>query len=177
MTSKLTLSLAEAKLFESGLTLADAKLLGLTFHDDLSVLHKQADQAEWRAGPGIKIPYFDLLGQPLETHPSWGPFWRTRRLEVPQEERSGFDKQTTGGPIAGVKKADHKYDQPPKTGTTAYFPPNLDWPSIAMDPEQSIILTEGEFKAMKSGKEGVPCIGLGGVWNYKSTETGVLFLQ
>lgn len=176
MTSKTTLALAEAKLAESGLTLADAKELGFTFHDDIKPLYREGDEAEWRSGPGIKIPYHGLTGEPIEAQPGWGKFWRVRRL-LPPAEKTGFDAQTTGKLADGVKKkVDHKYDQPPRTGTTAYFPKNMDWPEVALDTERSIILTEGEFKAAKACKEGIATIGLGGVWNYKSNDMAVLFL-
>jgi hypothetical protein len=36
------------------------------------------------------------------------------------------------------------------------------------DTTQMLFFTEGEFKALKATQEGFPCIGLGGVWGFRS---------
>lgn len=164
-----TKSLAEAKLELSGLTLADAKQLGITLHDNLQALHKQFSPV-----PGLRFQYRDPSGSPLEVRPGWGEFYRVRRLREP--EKTGFDQQTD--PTAKTKGKGNrpKYDQPAGSGIAAYFPSNFDWLEGLLDPEVSVLITEGELKAAKACREGVPCIGIGGVNSYRSADLGFVFL-
>lgn len=199
MPSKTTIELAAAKLAESGLSLDDAKELGLTFHDNLAELDKV-----FMPVPGIRFEYRDITGEPMESRPGWGPVWRCRQLAPAPEERTGFDAQTTGEPLQKKsKKKDNRYKQPFGSISAPYFPSlmmsplirrywdgetgrdsvvawsdaeEVGWPDIAIDTDWPIILTEGEFKAAKMCKEGFPCIGLGGVWNFKSENNNYVFL-
>lgn len=173
-----TKQLAADKLAESGLTLDDAAQLGITWHDNLKDLHESFDQV-----PGLRFEYRDPVGAPMEARPGWGLYWRVRKLETPAEDKKGFDKQTGPAPThtpEGKKlkpKGMPKYSQPPNSGVSVYFPSNYDdWLDTMLDPEVSIIITEGELKAAKACKEGIPTIGLGGVNSYKSAAQGYLFL-
>src|SRR5690606_20977739 len=58
----------------------------------------------------------------------------------------------------------------------AYFPKTAKWSEIAKDPEYEVIITEGELKAAAATEAGFPTIGLGGVWNFRSSKEGVWFL-
>jgi putative DNA primase/helicase len=40
-----------------------------------------------------------------------------------------------------------------------------------------LLITEGELKAACSAKNGLPCIGLGGVWMFKAAAQGKSFLD
>lgn len=132
----------KAKLAESGLTAAHAKILGLTL--------EAATPDRVFSVPGILIPYFDLSGKPLKD------FWRYRLLK---DLRSGFDKLT--------KKKQLRYTQPKHASPRAYFAPTLPWARIAKDPKVLIIVTEGELKAACGCSVAkLPTIGLGGVWNF-----------
>jgi len=57
-----------------------------------------------------------------------------------------------------------KYLQRPASGVHLYIPPLAS--SVLGDPSKPLIWTEGEKKAAKVCQEGIPCIGLGGLWNW-----------
>ena len=99
---------------------------------------------------GFIIPYFDLNGNVTK-------FWRYRYLEP---TKKGFDALT-------VKK-ELKYAQPGGTVNEVYLPPLKDWKQIAGDPSEPLFITEGELKAACCTLAGYPCIGVGGVWSFKS---------
>jgi len=150
--------LAILKLQSSGLDEADMKILRM---EALGPLQTQAHYSSFDPLPSIKITYWDPtdLNKPLAAHPKWPPFYRIRYLRS-----------------AGDKKDDVRYTNEPGAGVVAYFPPNVDWPLMVPDATKEIIITEGELKAAKVGKCGYACIGLGGVWNFKSAPMGHMFL-
>jgi hypothetical protein len=153
-------SLATEKLASSGLTLADAKKLNITWVDNGQSLEKT-----YPAVPVLVFNYIDpKTGEPSQFKPCWPAYKRVRMLKDP----AGFAAQTTKKPI--------RYLQPPTSGVVAYFPTNVDWKKIIEDPEESIIITEGELKASKACKEGFPTIGLGGVHSFRSTTYGHLLI-
>jgi hypothetical protein len=43
----------------------------------------------------------------------------------------------------------------------------LNWRELAADASQTLVISEGEKKAAKACQEGLPTIGLGGVWNWR----------
>jgi hypothetical protein len=108
---------------------------------------------------GFRIPYFDISGKPTA-------FWRFRYLET---TKKGFDQQTA--------KKDTRYVQPPKTINELYLPPITPWPRIAKDTRTPLLITEGELKAACACKLGLPTIGLGGVWCFKSDKRGLVLLD
>lgn len=57
-----------------------------------------------------------------------------------------------------------KYLQRPKSGAHLYQPPQA--AQILPDPTVPLAWTEGEKKAAKACQEGLPCLGLGGLWNW-----------
>jgi hypothetical protein len=156
--------LALAKLQSSGLTMEDAVELGMEIMSGFQTakLHKTfSDKIS------IKLNYFGIDGQPLRPRPKWPEFYRIRYLE-------DVDDPTTFAAQTDKKKL--RYTNEPEAGIAAYMPRTLDWFDIAGDPDQPLIITEGEFKAAKACKEGFPTIGLGGVFNFRSPKTGVPFL-
>lgn len=149
----------EAKLESSGLTLDHAQILG----------YRALNKAEVRAlgtwpesRPAIIIPYYDTDGKELSDIPAGEPFYRLRYL--------GADTSFSG--TAGNKKP-KRYAQAPATAPCVYLPPLVDWQALIDDPSQRLLITEGELKAAKACAEGFPCIGLGGVWNFRSAERGI----
>jgi len=101
---------------------------------------------------GYKIPYFGLAGNVVN-------FYREKLIPA----RESF---------AGTQK----YSQPPKTPPQFYLPPYLNWQELASatGPDAPALwITEGEKKSAKACKEGIPCIGLGGVWNWR-TKAGLI---
>lgn len=132
------------QLTKRNITASDEKLLGLE-------LLKPEDTAKvlgfgdfW----SIKIPYYDVNGQPA-------PFTRVRVLSP---------------------NTKMKYSQPRASGSHIYFPPINHWPQILNDVTKPLIITEGEFKAWAITKYcnqhslDYSCIGLAGVtsWRDKS---------
>lgn len=150
--------LAVAKLATSGLTEADMKLLRM---EALAPIQTRSLHESFQPLCSLKIPYFDPtdLNKPLAARPKWPGFYRLRYLRP-----------------NGDGKGDVRYTNEPASGCVAYFPTNVDWPSIVPDADHTLIVTEGELKAAKACREGYPAIGLGGVWNFRSSTTGVTFL-
>lgn len=135
-----------AKLAESDLNATDAVLLKLQPCDGT----KAGELGLKFATAGFQIPYFTLDGKKTG-------FYRFRYLE---DTRHGFEK------LSGEKPT--RYVQPAKTSPEAYLPPYLDWIEYLTDVNNELVITEGELKAACACKHGVPTIGLGGVWSFKS---------
>jgi len=69
-------------------------------------------------------------------------------------------------------KTGPKYLQMKDTGNRLYIPPLA--ASILSDPAKPIRFTEGEKKALKACQEGLSCIGLSGLWNWKEKRKGLI---
>jgi hypothetical protein len=59
-----------------------------------------------------------------------------------------------------------KYWQQKKTPNRLYIPEKVE--GILQDFSVSLCLTEGEKKTLRAVQEGLPCIGLSGLWNWKN---------
>lgn len=94
-------------------------------------------------GPGFVIPYHDLHAVPTG-------FFRYRYL---------VDIRNRGKLI--------RYTQPAGSPVEAYYPPTVDWATIAKHREEEVLITEGELKAAAACKLGYPTVGLGGVWSWR----------
>lgn len=155
----LALELGTLKLASSGLTLEDGQNLGMEFLGPIATtnLHPSFDLL-----PSLKIPYFDPLhpDQPLRPQSGWPAFYRLRYLRLPGTE----------------KKGDIRYTNEPVAGVAAYFPRVVDWVDIFQDTDATLMITEGELKAAKACVAGSPCIGLGGVWNFRGKQQGLMLL-
>lgn len=163
MSKETPVTLASARYAESGISAADAKKL------DLKVLPPaQSKRLGFEPRAAIQIPYFNPRApkEPLSGWPGSDPFYRIRYLGSPP---AGLADQT--------KSKERRYSQPPDSGICAYFSPLVDWSKILDDPAIPILITEGEFKAIKTCKEGFACIGLGGVSNFQSKEQGLTLLK
>jgi hypothetical protein len=139
--------LFNARLSESGISAKDAK------RAKLSPLRADATSKLWAGAPkqdALVIPYLDPKGRDTK-------FYRIRFLG----ELNGFAKQAEKPP---------RYLQPPKSGVHVYFPSvaGVDWMTVLADPKQSLIITEGELKALAATLEGFPTLGLGGVDSWRS---------
>lgn len=108
--------------------------------------------------PSLKFDYFGIDGKPLSDLPGGLPYFRLRYLPPP-----GFAAQV---------KMDRKYVQAPKTAPVAYFPRVVPWQQLIGDPDEEIIITEGELKSAKACLEGFPTIGIGGVDSWRSKRLG-----
>ena len=94
--------------------------------------------------PAFAIPYFDLAGKKIG-------FIRYRYL----------DTAFHSGP---------KYGQDRGSKPHVYFPSNFKWSTLAAD--APVFVTEGEKKAAKACKEGIPCMALGGVNSFMDSSRG-----
>lgn len=68
---------------------------------------------------------------------------------------------------------DHQYDkkhpkylQRKNTGNRLYIPPDVR--PLLSNPDIHLCITEGEKKALKATREGLPCIALSGLWNWSN---------
>ena len=147
-------ALAEEKLAGSGITMSQAKALGIEVlepDDTLDLVGK--------GRAAIKFNYYDHKGQLLSAWPKHPPFWRVRLLGNP----ASFNAESP------------KYLQAPGSTVCAYLPKCQDW-TILDDISSPIIITEGELKAACACLHGFPTIGLGGVHSWQSLPRGISFL-
>lgn len=147
----------EAKLSSSGLTLADAALLGMQrwTRDDASKFIGRAAPSE-----ALWLPYHGIDGAPVVDRPGDPPYGRLRWLAPP----------------ASFKKHEDRYWQPPLTRPHCYFPRSVDWFSAFAHGDSRIVITEGELKAACASKVGIPTIGLGGVNSWRAWKQGIRLL-
>lgn len=153
--------MAEEKLLSSGLTLDDAKELGIEIIDAEKVpkLH-----SIFKPLASIKFKYFTPTGEDAVDWPGGKPYYRLRYLE----QGTGFD---------ALSKKSLRYVQEPSTAPVAYYPQNQDWSGIVGNPDVPVVITEGELKAAKACREGFPTIGLGGVYSWRSHKLGITWIE
>lgn len=129
--------------------LADLKKSGLSDETIARCGLHSVPPADLKACPipgvvhALAFPYFALDGSPLE-FVRWKLFYEGEPGDKP------------------------KYWQPTGTDPLPYFPPFCDWQSLASDPTHTLLITEGEKKALAAGQAGLPCIGIAGVWNWRA---------
>jgi len=58
------------------------------------------------------------------------------------------------------------------SGNYPYFSCTVDWEVIAKKSKHDLVITEGEIKALSACINGIPTIGLSGVWNFTRTIEG-----
>ncbi len=140
----MTRALALKDLKRSGLNDADYK------HADYKVLtREQTQELTGFHASAYQMPYYDVHGKKTE-------FWRVRYLEPIK------------GKFGAVRKKPPRYSQAIGTLPRFYFPKRVNWSTIAADTSESLLITEGEKKAEKACKDGLPCIAVGGVWAWRS---------
>jgi hypothetical protein len=84
-------------------------------------------------------------------------------LEIPYGD--GFSRYKVFPAGLRTKNGTFRYLQPDKTGAHLYLPPTLP-PGILQDPTKPLGIAEGEKKALKGTQDGLPCVGIGGLWNW-----------
>lgn len=150
-----------AKLRSSTLTVADGDKLQFRVYS--AAQSKDLDLPHFVEG--FTLPYFNLDGTPMggphgakdSKGSQNGAFWRYRYLA---DTRKGFQR------VSGTKPL--RYAQPPDTLPELYIPPLIKWADYLKDTAAGIVFTEGELKAAAATKAGIPTLGLGGVWSWKS---------
>lgn len=144
------------KLSSSGLTLADAKKLGVVLLPPSDKTLRSALPRTCKPISAIQFRYHTTTGVLRRD------IFRARLLgEAHLEEYNAVW-------CYGDKPV--RYLQLTDTAPAAYFPKSEPWEKIAKDPTIATALTEGELKAACACKSGIPTIGLGGVWNWKSSK-------
>lgn len=124
---------------------ATALMMGPADPSELEALGLPAKMA-------FELPYFNAAGKPTG-------FKRWRYLE---DTRDGFAAQTDAKAI--------RYVQAKSTVSEVYMPPLVNWAEVQENPDIPIAFTEGELKAACCTKHVMPCLGLGGVYSFKSTK-------
>ena len=139
--------------------LADLKRSGLTATDAKRAKYKPltAKQVAERTGnhaAGYLIPYHAATGNLTD-------YWRVRYTE------------DVKGAFGATKKKPLRYTGPTNELPRFYFPAGVDWETIHADASEPIVVTEGEKKAEKAVKAGLPCFSVPGVWAWRSKKQGI----
>lgn len=140
-------------LSERGLTVSDGDYVFVTAAD---IVRTKLNLSEKRCA-GVLLRYHDVKGKETD-------FYRLRAFESPPQ--SGWDK------LVGRELEEVTYIQPTGTKPRTYFPIRFSFQryfAIPVRDRPPLGITEGEFKADAAAKHDIPCIGLGGVWNYRTT--------
>ena len=95
--------------------------------------------------------YFDINGRPTG-------FYRIRFLD--EGDSNDFKAAKS-----------QRYWQPSGTAPHLYFAPFIDWQSVLLT-NGPLLFVEGAKKSIKACRAGKHCIGLDGVWSFKSKSTG-----
>lgn len=108
-----------------------------------------------------------LTGLDLKKH-------RAVAYEIPYFDVDGRQAEYSRWKLISLddKELPMKYYQEDKTIPRVYLPPLTDWQAVAADANRRIVVTEGEKKAACACMHGIPTVGLGGVWNWKSKKWG-----
>jgi hypothetical protein len=139
-------TLALTDLARSGLGTREARALRIKPLAAAAVARLTAGALDLAA---YELPYLDARGRPTG-------FYRLRLLE----------HRGRGRPL--------RYWQPPGTPPRLYLPATYaGWPATLIDPAIPVYVTEGEKKAARGGLDGLPVLGLGGVWAWRSKREGV----
>jgi hypothetical protein len=145
-----------ADLARSGLNADDGRLMRLEPKDS-----EWADENLGIPRAGYVIPYFDSEGGRIDE------MYRFRFTEF-------TPARTFGGKTVEIDQI--KYTQPAGTRPYAYFSRRIEWGKALAEKERRIIFTEGEKKAEAACKAGMLCIGLGGVYAFRSASREWFFL-
>jgi hypothetical protein len=65
-----------------------------------------------------------------------------------------------------------KYWQPPNSNNHLYFPPGIE--KTIGDISVNLYIVEGEKKCLKANQEGIPCVGIGGLWNWSNGQNELI---
>lgn len=141
-----------ADLRKSGLsdaTIAAAGLYSEHRHNEIGVMLNWAKPPK-KMGSVLVIPFH----RPDGTYTGYNRV----RPDVPRSDK------VSGKPV--------KYESPKGRGNEVYFPPGI--AAALDDPTAPLLLTEGEKKSLKATQEGFPCIGLVGIYGWKSKGSAAL---
>lgn len=89
----------------------------------------------------------------------------TSALVFPYYGCDGFTRLKIFPPIIGPDGKPIRYLQRAETGCPLYVPQSV--APLLPDPSHPLAITEGEKKSLAITKAGWPCVGIGGIWNFK----------
>jgi len=138
-----------ADLKRSGLTAADASKAGYK-----ALTTKQVADITGNHAAGYLITYYDVSGKKTD-------YYRVRYTEEVK------------GAFGSAKKKPLRYTGPANKVPRFYFPKRVSWKKLSSDVSETLIITEGEKKAEKACKEGLPCFSIPGVWAWRSKKAGL----
>ncbi len=92
----------------------------------------------------------------------------TTGMLIPYPGADGFGRVRLFPPIPTADGKSQKFGQAKGSGVRAYIPPAVR--AVLDRSETSIFITEGEVKALSLTQHCFLCIGLGGVWNFRSKD-------
>ena len=142
--------LAIEKLESSGLGPKEAKALGTK-----ALAPEETEALGLLKVAALKIPYYDVNGKDTK-------FFRVRYLgKLPGS--------------AGLAEKPQRYAQQKGSTNRVYFPKLTNWKRI-IEKGEHIYITEGELKAAAGCKMGLPVLGLGGVYVWRSAKKGLELL-
>ncbi len=138
---------------------ADVKRSGLTPQDGNKaklkpLTRKQVADLTGNHTTGYLLPYPDIDGKLTD-------YWRVRYTE------------DVKGPFGSTKSKPLRYTGPRDELPRFYFPIGVDWRGLAKDATEPVVITEGEKKAIKACKCGLPTISVPGVWAWRSKKKGI----
>lgn len=105
--------------------------------------------------PALRLPYHDLDGEPR-----WEGDQQFARFRL-------FPDLATGA-ARSLAPPDAKFVQPAGTENHLYLDPTVPWHDVLGASQAEVWLTEGEVKAASACAHGIPCVGVGGVWSWRS---------
>jgi len=94
----------------------------------------------------------------------WDPPGIKSALVFPYPGAEGFCRLKVFPPFKDKGGKSVRYLQRPMSGVHLYIPPFAE--RVLRDPTVPLAWSEGEKKAAKACQEGIPCGGLGGLWNW-----------
>ena len=104
--------------------------------------------------PCLAFPFFDTDGKPV----TWLPA-EVREDVIPKpfiRLKPDKPRKRAGKPV--------KYESPLGSGNHIYIPPGTG--PLLSDATKELLIVEGEKKALAGTQDGIPTIGLSGVWNW-----------
>lgn len=166
-------SFCEMQLFASGLTFDDILVKvpikgtnDFKFESpfrkggaDNAVVHLNESDDE------MLIFYYDLDGNPMKFTPKNRPNTSQRVLARVRWSNPDIHKDATGKPI--------KYQSMKGAPAAFYIPQRIRDMYRNSEPIETLVIQEGEKKAEKACKEGIPSIGIQGIFNIGSKEDGI----
>ncbi len=93
----------------------------------------------------------------------------TSGLTIPYRGSNKFCRVRLFPPIPQADGKAQKFGQPARSGVHLYIPAGVQ--EVLDDSTRIFYVVEGEVKALALTQAGYPCVGLGGIWNFREKAT------